>query len=171
MLKKTITYEDFEGEEVTRDFFFNMTRAEFLEFVSEMPGYDIEAYLTRLAESNDKAAMLKLLKDLIARSYGERKDDLFIKSPDITASFLSSEAYSELLFAMAENLDLAVGFFNGVMPKVWMKEISKEQIKEKAEELSASNSTNVSTPETEVLSAEQIRVQELEAELKRLKSE
>lgn len=176
MLKKTITYENFDGDEVTGDFFFNMTKAELVEFTASLPGNDIEAYLTQLAVSNDKAAMLRFLKDLIARSYGKRVGDDFTKHEEFTNSFLVSEAYSELLFSMAENLDTAIAFFNGIMPKSLMKQISQEEVKQKAESLVAPKPNDISTANAAAVRAEEEhaelrRVQELEAELKRLKGE
>jgi hypothetical protein len=175
MLKKTIKFVNFEGDEVTQDFYFNLTKAELVELASELPNFDIEAYLTRLAETNDQKAMLAFLKGLIARSYGKRDENEFVKSVNQTSTFLASEAYSELLFEMAENLDMAVSFFNGVMPQSMMKEISTEEVKQKARELGQPVSEEkVELPkdiQEEQPKSEENRVEELEAELKRLRGE
>lgn len=134
MLKKTITYENFDGEKVTEDFFFNMTRAELAEWSLTFPSENVEAYLTELAKTNDKKALLEFIKDLIARSYGEKTatSNRFVKNDEIRSSFLASEAYSELLLTIGNNVEVATGFFNGIMPKSLMKEVQQEIAARKA---------------------------------------
>lgn len=119
MLKKTITYTDFNGVERTEDFYFNLTKAEIAEMELEIPG-GMTAMIDRITKSQDTPSLIKLFKDLILRSYGKKSDDgrRFIKNPDVVDEFKDSEAYSELFMELATNADAASAFVNGIVPKV-----------------------------------------------------
>lgn len=119
MLKKTITYTDFNGVERTEDFYFNLTKAEIAEMELEIPG-GMTAMINRITQSQDTPSLIKLFKDLILRSYGKKSDDgrRFIKNQDVVDEFKDSEAYSELFMELATNADAASAFVNGIVPKV-----------------------------------------------------
>lgn len=119
MLKKTITYTDFNGVERTEDFYFNLTKAEIAEMELEIPG-GMTAMINRITQSQDTPSLIKLFKDLILRSYGKKSDDgrRFIKNQDVVDEFKDSEAYSELFMELATNADSASAFVNGIVPKV-----------------------------------------------------
>jgi hypothetical protein len=119
MLKKTITYTDFNGVERTEDFYFNLTKAEIAEMELEIPG-GMTAMIDRITKSQDTPSLIKLFKDLILRSYGKKSDDgrRFIKNQDVVDEFKDSEAYSELFMELATNADAASAFVNGIVPKV-----------------------------------------------------
>jgi hypothetical protein len=172
MLKKTITYEDFDGEQVTGDFYFNLTKAEIIE-VEASYSNGLMAKLEELTETEDGAGMLQLLKDLISRSYGEKRDGRFVKNPEITSSFMSSEAYSELLLSMASDVHIATAFFNGIMPRSLLEQA--QAIQKKAESPVAAPVTplpepdisSAATPKPESRDISAMSVEELRAELER----
>lgn len=119
MLKKTITYTDFNGIERTEDFYFNLTKAEIAEMELEIPG-GMTAMIERITKTQDTPSLIKLFKDLILRSYGKKSDDgrRFIKNQDVIDEFKDSEAYSELFMELATNADAASAFVNGIVPKM-----------------------------------------------------
>ncbi len=119
MLKKTITYTDFNGIERTEDFYFNLTKAEIAEMELEIPG-GMTAMIERITKSQDTPSLIKLFKELILRSYGKKSDDgrRFIKNKDIVDDFKDSVAYSELFMELATNADAASAFVNGIVPKI-----------------------------------------------------
>lgn len=119
MLKKTITYTDFNGVERTEDFYFNLTKAEIAEMELEIPG-GMTTMIDRITKTQDTPSLVKLFKDLILRSYGKKSDDgrRFIKNPDVVDEFKDSEAYSELFMELATNADAASAFVNGIVPKI-----------------------------------------------------
>lgn len=119
MLKKTITYTDFNGVERTEDFYFNLTKAEIAEMELEIPG-GMTAMINRITQSQDTPSLIKLFKDLILRSYGKKSDDgrRFIKNSAVVDEFKDSEAYSELFMELATNADAASAFVNGIVPKM-----------------------------------------------------
>lgn len=117
MLKKTITYTDYNGEERTEDFFFNMTKAELTEMqYSESGGMDM--VIDRIVKTRDQPTMVKIFKDLILKAYGEKSLDgkRFIKSEELSTAFSQTEAYSILFMELATDEKMAAEFVNGIVP-------------------------------------------------------
>lgn len=119
MLKKTITYTDYNGVERTEDFYFNLSKAEIIMMDSEVVG-GMRQKLEKIMQSLDSVAIMEVFKDLIHRSYGVKSDDgkRFIKSDDISKDFEQTEAYSELVMELLSSADAASEFTNAIMPKV-----------------------------------------------------
>ncbi len=118
MIKKRITYTDYNGVERIEDFYFNLSTAE----ITEMEASTEEGYgekLMRIVDSQSKPEMFAIFKEFIAKSYGIKSEDgkQFRKSKEITDSFMQSEAYSILLLDITQNEGTAVEFINGIMPK------------------------------------------------------
>ena len=118
MLKKTITYTDYDGVERTEDFFFNLSKAELAEMELSNHG-GMEKLLQQIAVTQDRKRLIDLFKDIILRSYGEKSMDgrRFIKSKELSEAFSQTEAYSELFMQLATNSDVASSFINGILPK------------------------------------------------------
>lgn len=127
MLKKTIKYVDYNGVEREEDFYFNLTKAEIAEMELEIPGGMTEM-LKRITAAQDTPSLVKIFKDLILRSYGEKSADgkRFIKSQELKESFAQTEAYSELFMELATNADAASAFINGIIPADIAKEAEKQ---------------------------------------------
>ena len=117
MLKKTITYTDYNGVERTEDFYFNLSKAEIAEMELEIPG-GMAANLKQITEAKDTPSLIKIFKNLILRSYGVKSSDgeRFIKNQQVREEFEQSEAYSELFMELATNADSAAEFVNGIIP-------------------------------------------------------
>ena len=118
MLKKTITYTDYDGVERTEDFFFNLSKAE----VAEMElSYHVgmERVIQQIAMTQDRKRLIDLFKEIILKSYGEKSADgrRFVKSKELSEAFSQTEAYSELFMQLATDSDMASKFINGIMPK------------------------------------------------------
>lgn len=119
MLKKTITYTDYNGEERTEDFYFNLTKAELVEMEVEAEG-GMNEQLTKAIKSEDSFAILNFFKDTIKRAYGEKSEDgrRFVKDPKKTEEFLQTEAYSEMFIELASDENAAAAFVEGIIPKM-----------------------------------------------------
>ena len=52
MLKKTITYTDYNGVERTEDFYFNLSKAEIAEMELEIPG-GMTTLIERITKTKD----------------------------------------------------------------------------------------------------------------------
>lgn len=119
MLKKTITYTDYNGNERTEDFYFNLTKAEIMEMEMSTTG-GLAEMIKRIVAAQDAPAIIKVFKELILKAYGEKSPDgkKFIKSEELSNSFAQTEAYSQLFMDLATNADAAADFVNGITPKI-----------------------------------------------------
>jgi hypothetical protein len=117
MLKKTITYTDYNGSERTEDFYFNLTKAEIMEMEMSITG-GLAEMITRVVNAQDHPAIIKIFKDLVLKAYGEKSPDgkRFIKSDDLATAFSQTEAYSTLFMELATDADAAAKFVNGIVP-------------------------------------------------------
>ena len=125
MIKKTIKYTDYNDVAREEDFYFNLNQAELIEMDALHNG-NYAAIITDAVEKKDVAEIMKIFKSFIEKSYGVKSADgrTFEKSPEITRSFMQSEAYSELLVELANDADAASAFVEGILPK------KKTEIKE-----------------------------------------
>lgn len=126
MLKKTITYEDFNGETVSEDFFFHLSKAELVELELSHQG-GLSAALQRIVDAEDGKGIVQEFKNIILSAYGKRSDDgkRFIKNQQIREEFESTEAYSSLFIELVTDTDAAVEFINGVIPVGMAEEAAK----------------------------------------------
>jgi len=119
MLKKTITYRDFNDNERTEDFYFNLTAAEITEMEMSTTG-GLAEMIQQIVKAQDMPAILKVFKDLVLRSYGVKSADgrRFIKSEEISKEFAQTNAYSQLFMELAGDAEKASAFVNGIVPNV-----------------------------------------------------
>lgn len=117
MLKKTITYTDYNGTERTEDFYFNLTQAEVMEMEMSTSG-GLSETIQRIVAAQDAPAIIKIFKELVLKAYGEKSLDgkRFIKSDAIAEAFSQTEAYSILFMELATDADEAAKFVNGITP-------------------------------------------------------
>ena len=117
MLKKTITYVDYNENKRTEDFYFNLTRAEITEMeIGEVGG--MTQMLNKIIALQDNRRIVEVFKELILKAYGEKSPDgkRFIKSQELREAFAQTEAYSELFIELSTDADAAVAFVNGIIP-------------------------------------------------------
>ena len=134
MLKKTIKYVDYDGNEREEDFYFNLTKAELMEMSLSTAG-GLDKYIERITKTQDTAKLVELFKDIIIKSYGIKSDDgkRFIKNNSITEEFMQTEAYSDLFTTLASDDSAASEFINGIMPKDLVAAASAQISSDKAE--------------------------------------
>lgn len=119
MLKKTITYPDYNGVDRTEDFYFNLTKAEIMEMEMGTTG-GLAEMITKIVQTQDAPAIIKIFKELILKAYGEKSADgkRFEKKNGVLAeAFAETEAYSQLFMELATDADAAAAFVNGIVPK------------------------------------------------------
>lgn len=119
MLKKTITYTDYNGNERTETFYFNLTQAEVVEMETGTNGGMAEM-IQRVVDAKDMPSLIKIFKDIVLRAYGEKSPDgkRFVKSEEISTAFSQTEAYSQIFMELATDDKAAVDFVNGIIPKI-----------------------------------------------------
>lgn len=132
MLAKKITYTNFNDEEVTETFYFNLTRAEISEMQLNHPG-GYSDYLEKIIDSKDTKEIIDAFTKFILDSYGEKSPDgrFFDKSEEMKKRFHTSEAYSVLLMELIEDPDKAAAFINAIIPDTGLSEDKKKELMEK----------------------------------------
>lgn len=117
MLKKTITSTDYNGNERTEDFYFNLTEAEIMEMEMSTAGGLAES-IQRIVAAKDAPAIIKIFKDLVLKAYGVKSPDgkRFIKNAALREEFEQTAAYSNLFMELATDADAAAEFVNGIVP-------------------------------------------------------
>lgn len=117
MVKKTITYSDYNNVERTEDFYFNLSKAEIMEMEMSTTG-GLAEMIQKIVAAQDAPAIIKVFKELILKAYGEKSPDgkRFIKSDELSTAFSQTEAYSQLFMELATDAESASKFVNGVAP-------------------------------------------------------
>ena len=117
MLKKTISYTDYDGNQRTEDFYFNLSKAEITEMELSMEG-GMRAYIQRIIAAKSQLELVKLFKDVVLKSYGKKSADgrLFMKNDAIRAEFEAHPAYSMIYMDLVTDETKASAFVNGIMP-------------------------------------------------------
>lgn len=131
MLKKTITYTDYDGMERTEDFWFNLSKTELTKLDAELPG-GVLGVLRKIIDKKDRKALVDFIETLILRSYGEKTLDgkRFVKTPDMAEEFMQTPAYDELFMSILSDTDSQTNFINGVIPQSMAKEIEQTDKKQ-----------------------------------------
>lgn len=129
MIKKTITYTDYNGNERTEDFHFNLTKAEIMEMEMSTTGGMAEM-IQRIVQAQEAPQIIKIFKDLVLNAYGVKSPDgkRFIKNEALREEFSQTEAYSMLFMELATDADAAAKFVNGIMPADLAKQAALQQM-------------------------------------------
>ena len=119
MIKKTIKYTDFDGNNREEDFFFNLSKAEVAEMELGISG-GLSEMMKRLVASQDTAKILEVFKTFLKKSYGVKSPDgkRFVKSQEIWDEFEQTEAYSELFMELIVDASKASEFMSSIIPNV-----------------------------------------------------
>jgi hypothetical protein len=155
VLKKTITYEDFNGDTVTEDFYFHLSKAELVELEMSHEG-GLSASLERIIAAQDNKSLITEFKNLLLLSYGKRSDDgrRFVKTQELRDEFVSTEAYSTLFMELVTDTDAAINFVQGVIPK----DLGEEATKVTNLEAVPAQEVRIVTPEEmDTMSAEELQ--------------
>lgn len=117
MLRKTIKYIDYNGNEREEDYLFNLSKAECMEMELSTNG-GMEQMIKQIIAEKDNEKIVNLFKKIILKAYGIKSPDgkYFRKSPEISADFASTEAYSVLFMELSTDADAASKFINAVLP-------------------------------------------------------
>lgn len=127
MLKKTITYTDYDGVERTEDFYFNFTEAELMEWQLVTNG-GLTSYVQKIVDAKDQPRLITLFKELLLKAYGIKSEDgrRFIKSEKISEEFSQNPAYSILYMELVTDDKLAADFVNGIIPAKLSEQVAEQ---------------------------------------------
>ena len=118
MLKKTITYEDYDGKTQTRDFYFNLTKSEIIKMEnSEIGG--LTNLLGKILQEEDQPKIFEYFDRFIALAYGKKSADgqRFEKSEAISNEFFHCPAYDVLFMELMADGKAAADFMNAIIPQ------------------------------------------------------
>ena len=124
MLREKVTYEDFNGEEITETLEFNLSKTELTEMNLAQDG-GLEKFIDRIVEEKDQLKIYNLFKEIILKAYGKRSDDgkSFIKKDEngrlLSEGFEQTAAFDAFIMDLlsSENAEKATNFIIGVVPK------------------------------------------------------
>jgi hypothetical protein len=124
MLKREITYEDFDGQTVTETFYFNLTKTEIVQLEVDYDG-GLESTLRRIITTEDVKALMREFKKIVLMAYGVRSEDgkRFVKNDELREAFTQTAAYDALFIELATNDEAAAKFIQGIIPKDLAAEI------------------------------------------------
>lgn len=131
MLKRAITYESFDGETVTEDFYFHISKAELAELeLGKHKHGGMEAWLKNIIADEDGTAIVEELRKIILMSVGRKSSDgrRFVKTEEIKQDFLSSPAYEVIFMELVTNADKAAEFIAACIPSGVTPEDLKQNV-------------------------------------------
>lgn len=128
MIKKTVTYKDFDNQERTEDFYFNLTKAELTEMEMSLNG-GLSTLLAKIIRERDNKQLIEYFKRIVLDSYGKKSLDgrNFLKNDEIRNEFASTMAYSEIFMELASDDKAAADFINGILPSDLADEVKKQE--------------------------------------------
>ena len=127
MLKKPITYTDYNGVERTEEFYFNLSKAELMEMELGVTGGMTEM-LNKIIAAKDAPSLMKTFKEMIMKAYGVKSDDgkRLIKSEELSIAFTQTEAYNVLFMELITDDKAAADFVNGIIPNEIQAEVAAQ---------------------------------------------
>ena len=123
MLKKPVTYTNFNDEVVTKVLYFHISKTRLSENISLTDRLnavqDLIAGPERQLAPEEVSEILDLMKLILKLSYGIRSADgeSFDQSDEIWDNFTKTAAYDALLFQLFQDEGGILEFLTGVMPK------------------------------------------------------
>lgn len=133
MLKKTVTYEDFNGVQKTEDFYFHFNEPELMEMELGIDG-GLSDMVSRISATKNSKVILATFKDLVSKAYGVKAADgvRFEKSEELSKAFREHPAYPIIFMELATNDAAAAEFVNGVLPEKIKKIVAERKAAEAA---------------------------------------
>lgn len=133
MLEKVIKFVDYDGNKREETHYFNLNKAETIQWMTTAGEYTLDKLLLRLATEKNGKRIMEIFEDLIRRSYGVKSLDgrRFEKSDEIWNNFYQTEAYSELFSELVTDGAKAAAFVNAILPANIASEVSKAMIENK----------------------------------------
>lgn len=117
MVSKTVTYEDYNGNQVTETCRFQLTRAELTKMEVNAEGGSMSKWLEKIIDTKNNRDIMEAFDMMLRASYGVRTEDgRFKKSPALLEDFVSSGAYDTIFMELITSEKEAAAFVNGIMP-------------------------------------------------------
>lgn len=116
MLKKDVTYTNFDGNSVEGTAYFNMSRTEAMRYDTEWPG-GLKAYVDSFDPTNNPKQIREFFERLVLDAYGEKTPDgeHFVKTEEGRFLFSQSALYDEIVMQLLQNENAAIEFFEATI--------------------------------------------------------
>lgn len=118
MYTKKITFDDLEGNPVTDEFHFHLSKPQMARLeVSKKGGLD--KWVKEIMDRGDSDLILETFEKLISMSYGLKAEDgrRFIQSDALSESFMQTDAYSQFFAMLLSDVQEAALFITNIVPK------------------------------------------------------
>lgn len=117
MLKRTVSYVDYNGNNQTDIVYFNMTKSEISRMQVKMDGKYID-HLQDLVEGRHVEELYDVFYNLVLDAYGEKSEDgkRFIKTPAMRSEFEQSIAFDTILAELIGDMDKMSEFSRKILP-------------------------------------------------------
>lgn len=126
MIKKTVTYHDYNGTQRTEDFYFDLSQDKIVEMAVSKDG-GIEEFLKRIIQTKDQQEIVRMFREYLRLTYGEKSDDgkYFVQNDEVFEKFKSTRAYEKIFMELAFNADAAAEFVNQTIPDDLAKKVAQ----------------------------------------------
>ncbi len=145
MLKKTITYKDYNGDTHTEDFYFNLTKVEYMELEYGLGNGDtLTDSIKILMNSNDMGTAIRIIKNIVLTAYGIKSPDgkRFIKNDEIREAFMQSPVFEQIYWDLVTDAEKAADFISGIVPSAIREELGdnpKEELLKRMKDFEENN--------------------------------
>jgi hypothetical protein len=127
VLKQTIQYVDFDGVPQEEDWHFHLTKADVVEMQMEFGGTldegALEKRVKELFDTKDAKTIIRFFKDMITKSVGKREGKRFIRTDEVAADFMQTEAYSAFFMSLVTDAEAGAAFFRSIVPADWANQM------------------------------------------------
>lgn len=117
MLTKAITYEDYNGNKKTKNFYFNLTQTELAKMeLTNKAG--MEETIKKIVNEDDREKIIELFETIVLGAVGEKSADgeHFEKSEKIRQDFVNHPAYDILFMELISSSKAMSDFINAIVP-------------------------------------------------------
>lgn len=139
MINKTVTFKNFDGEEVTKTYSFHMNKTEMMRWETEGEESIGKKVVDAVNTKNPKG-IFEFICELLLRSYGEKSEDgiSFVKVKNgipLRDSFESSLAFDAIIDEFIKDPNKLNAFVEHVFPEEVLKMGAEQMEKEEKEKL------------------------------------
>lgn len=135
MITKTVKFKDLDGNDTEKVLHFHMTKTtlgENMTILDRMEKMQREVFTgeRRLLSSIELQELLRLVKDIMALSYGERDDNdssAWDQSPEAFARFRNNLAYDAFVMELFSDPELSDAWMIGVIPPDLVEAVKTEK--------------------------------------------
>lgn len=107
MIKKTITYENFDGELITHEAWFHAYKTVLIEITEK---------IEQLTETEQQDKAFQIMKDILVKTYGQRVGELFVQTEEVVDMLRYTNMLDQLVLDLISSPTEMVNFMVGIMP-------------------------------------------------------